>query len=85
MAKPKQKIFRGTVVSDKMNKSRVVLISRRFRHPLYEKVITRSTKLMVHDEKNESKKGDLVDICLIRPLSKNKCWKLVKIVESETI
>ena len=59
-----------------------MVISRRIRHPLYEKVITRSSKFMIHDEKNESKIGDLVDIVLVRPLSKNKCWKLLKIVET---
>ena len=64
-----------------MDISRVVLVSRRVTHPLYNKVITRSTKFMVHDEKNETKIGDVVNITYDKPMSKNKCWRLVSIVE----
>lgn len=81
MSEKKKKVYVGKVVSDKMDKSRVVLVSRRVTHPLYNKVITRSTKFMVHDEKNETKIGDVVNITYDKPMSKNKCWRLVSIVE----
>ncbi|MFN3966785.1 MAG: 30S ribosomal protein S17 [Endomicrobiia bacterium] len=82
MKKTKRKILSGVVVSDKMNKTRVVLVTRTFRHPLYEKVIRRNKKYYVHDEKNESHTGDKVEIIETRPLSKLKRWRLLRIVES---
>jgi small subunit ribosomal protein S17 len=71
----------GRVVSNKMNKTITVLIERRVRHPLYGKIVTRRTKLKAHDEKNESKEGDLVMIEECRPLSRTKSWRLVKVLE----
>ena len=75
----------GEVVSDKMEKSAVVLVERRVRHPLYGKYIRRSTKLHIHDENNECKQGDTVTIQECRPLSKTKTWKLVEVVERATV
>ncbi|MDD3609028.1 MAG: 30S ribosomal protein S17 [Halothiobacillaceae bacterium] len=72
----------GTVVSDKMDKSIVVAIERRVKHPLYGKYITRTTKLHVHDEANACKVGDVVEIVECRPISKTKAWNLVRVVES---
>ena len=72
----------GKVVSDKMDKSIVVLIERRVQHPLYGKLIRRSTKLHAHDENNVAKTGDLVTIKESRPISKTKAWTLVEVVEA---
>ena len=77
-----QKIVRtvtGTVVSDKMNKSIVVLVERRIKHPLYGKYIKRSTKMRAHDESNECRMGDVVTIRESKPISKTKFWMLEKI------
>ncbi|PCK08558.1 MAG: 30S ribosomal protein S17 [Alteromonadaceae bacterium] len=71
----------GRVVSDKMEKSIVVLIERRVKDPVYGKYVSKSSKLKAHDENNESNIGDLVTIAESRPLSKTKSWKLVKIEE----
>ncbi|MGD8672472.1 MAG: 30S ribosomal protein S17 [Thiogranum sp.] len=75
----------GRVVSDKMDKSAVVLVERQVRHPLYGKYIRRSTKLHIHDENNECKEGDTVTIKQTRPVSKTKSWALVEIVERSAI
>mgnify|MGYP003598743963 FL=1 len=72
----------GKVVSDKMEKSIVVLIERRVQHPLYGKSIRRSTKLHAHDENNTAKTGDVVTIKESRPISKTKSWTLVEVVEA---
>jgi len=71
----------GTVVSNKMDKSVVVLVERKVKHPKYGKFVKKSTKFMAHDEKNECNIGDFVRIMETRPLSKNKCWRLVEIIE----
>ena len=71
----------GDVVSDKMNKTIVVRVERRFRHPQFKKVVTAYSKFYAHDEKNEAKVGDRVRIQETRPLSKTKSWRLVEIVE----
>ena len=71
----------GVVVSNKMEKSIVVLVERKVKHPKYGKFVKKSTKFMAHDEKNEAGIGDTVRIMETRPLSKNKCWRLVEIVE----
>ena len=71
----------GMVVRDKMDKSITVLIERRVKHPMYGKYMTRSTKLHVHDENNESRAGDKVEIVECRPMSKTKAWNLVRVVE----
>jgi small subunit ribosomal protein S17 len=71
----------GRVVSDKMDKTIVVAIEDSYRHPLYKKIIRRTVKFKAHDENNECKVGDLVMIMETRPLSKDKRWRLVQIVE----
>ena len=71
----------GVVVSNKMDKSIVILVERKVKHPKYGKFVKKSTKFMAHDEKNEANIGDTVRIMETRPLSKNKCWRLVEIVE----
>jgi len=71
----------GDVVSDKMKKTIVVRVKRRFRHPQFKKVVTAYSKFYAHDEKNEAKVGDRVRIQETRPLSKTKSWRLVEIVE----
>ncbi|MCQ2296494.1 MAG: 30S ribosomal protein S17 [Bacteroidales bacterium] len=71
----------GVVVSNKMDKSIVILVERKVKHPMYGKFVKKSTKFMAHDEKNECNIGDIVRIMETRPLSKNKCWRLVEIVE----
>jgi small subunit ribosomal protein S17 len=72
----------GVVVSDKMTKTRVVRIERVFRHPRYERVITRSKRLKAHDEQNASKVGDRVLIEETRPLSKEKRWRILQVLAS---
>ena len=72
----------GKVVSDKMDKSIVVLIERRVQHPLYGKSIRRSTKLHAHDENNVAKTGDVVTIKESRPISKTKSWTVVEGIEA---
>ena len=64
-----------------MEKSIVVNVGRRLKHPMYGKFLRRTTKLMAHDEKNECNIGDRVKVMETRPLSKNKCWRLVEILE----
>jgi len=71
----------GLVVSDKMDKTIVVTIEDNVRHPLYKKIIKRTVKLKAHDEKNECRVGDRVSIMETRPLSKDKRWRLVEIIE----
>jgi small subunit ribosomal protein S17 len=71
----------GLVVSNKMEKSIVVEVQRRVKHTKYGKFVKRSSKFMAHDEKNECNPGDTVRIMETRPLSKNKCWRLVEILE----
>tara|TARA_X000000368_G_scaffold168706_1_gene133085 strand:+ start:355 stop:615 length:261 start_codon:yes stop_codon:yes gene_type:complete len=72
----------GTVVSDKMNKTVVVLFERKVKHPKYGKYIKKSTKYKVHDEDNKCKIGDIVSITEVRPISKDKSWKLVEVLGS---
>ena len=78
MAETKTK--EGVVVSDKMTKTRVVVIERVYRHPRYERVITRSKRLKAHDETNASKVGDRVLIEETRPLSKDKRWRIRQVL-----
>ena len=72
-----RRVMKGTVVSDAADKTIVVKVERRVRHPVYKKFITRSNKYMAHDEANSAKAGDVVRIRECRPLSKRKCWELV--------
>jgi len=71
----------GVVVSDKMTKTITVLVSRKVKHPKYGKFVKMSKKYSVHDEKNDCNIGDTVKIMETRPISKNKCWRLVEIIE----
>lgn len=71
----------GVVSSNKMDKTVLVTVQRRLRHPLYGKFVKKSTKYMTHDEKNECTVGDIVRIMETRPLSKNKRWRLVEVIE----
>ncbi len=71
----------GIVVSNKMDKSILVTEKRKMKHPIYGKFINKTTKFMAHDEKNECNIGDLVKIMETRPLSKNKKWRLIEIIE----
>lgn len=71
----------GVVVSNKMDKTITIAIERRIPHPIYKKYFKKTTKLMVHDEKRECNIGDKVKVMETRPLSKNKRWRLVEIVE----
>ncbi len=71
----------GMVVSDKMDKTIVVAIEDNVRHPLYKKIVKRTVKLKAHDENNECRVGDRVSVMETRPLSKDKRWRLVQIIE----
>jgi len=71
----------GTVVSNAMDKTVVVKIDRRFPHPLYKRIITRSTKVKAHDETNDCNVGDVVKVVATRPLSKSKRWRVAVIME----
>lgn len=71
----------GIVVSNKMEKSVVIAVKRKEKHPKYGKFVNKTSKLTVHDEKNECNVGDLIKIMETRPVSKNKCWRLVEIIE----
>lgn len=75
----KEKI--GYVTSNKMNKSIVVSVERKVKHPKYGKFVNKTTKFVAHDEENTCNVGDMVKIMETRPLSKNKCWRLVEVVE----
>ena len=71
----------GLVISDKMEKSIVVEIERKVKHPIYGEFVKKTSRFSAHDEKNECNIGDMVRIMETRPLSKNKCWRLVEIIE----
>ena len=80
-----RKVMIGTVVSDKMDKTIVVAVETSVRHPMYKKTVKRTYKLKAHDEKNECKAGDKVKVMETRPLSKDKRWRVVEIVEKAVI
>jgi small subunit ribosomal protein S17 len=77
-----RKELEGVVISNRMQKSVVVRVDRQVRHPLYQKTIQRSSKFMAHDEENKCRVGDRVVIRETRPISKNKCWRVVTIVST---
>ncbi len=79
--KPIIQTLTGRVVSDKMNKTVTVLVERRVKHPLYGKVGTKSSKDPAHDENNEFKEGDLVEIEACRKLAKTKAWRVKRLIE----
>jgi len=76
-----RKVFVGTVVSNKMDKTIVVAIKTRTAHPLYGKILNRTNKFKAHDEENTCQVGDVVKIMETRPISREKCWRLLEIVE----
>src|SRR5258708_36857077 len=75
----------GEVISNKMTKTIVVRVERRFPHPQYKKIVTAYKKFYAHDEKSEARVGDVVRIEETRPLSKTKCWRLVEVVERSAV
>ncbi len=75
------KVMTGVVVSDKMDKTVVVLVNRLIKHPVYKKYIRRRAKFMAHDEQNSARMGDTVEIIESRPLSRFKRWRLTRILE----
>jgi small subunit ribosomal protein S17 len=77
----KRKVLKGVVKSDKMNKTRVVVVERFYEHPKFGKYYRKRTVCYVHDEKNVSHKNDIVEIMETRPLSRLKRWRLVKVLE----
>ena len=81
MTEQKIRTVQGRVVSNKMDKSITVVVERFVKHPIYGKFIKRSTKLHAHDESNVCNKGDVVTVRECRPLSKNKTWMLVDVIE----
>jgi small subunit ribosomal protein S17 len=81
MERAKRKEIVGKVLSSKMNKSIVIAVERKVKHPMYGKFLKKTSTFMVHDEKNEAGIGDVVHIMETRPISKNKRWRLVEIVE----
>lgn len=72
----------GVVISDKANKTRVIGVERRVKHPFYEKIMTRRSKFYAHDENNESHAGDIVEIMSTRPMSALKRWRVVRVVKA---
>ncbi|HVS36118.1 MAG TPA: 30S ribosomal protein S17 [Gemmataceae bacterium] len=84
-ARGRRRVEIGVVVSDKMNKTRRVEIPRLVKHPRYGKYIKRRTICHVHDEANDSHMGDTVEIMETRPLSKTKCWRLLRIVRKSAL
>ena len=76
-----RKTREGVVVSDKMDKTVVVSVVEKYKHPLYKKTVTRTKRFKAHDESNECGVGDRVEIIETRPISKDKCWRVSKIVE----
>lgn len=76
-----RKVRQGVVVSDKMEKTVVVAIEDRVQHPLYGRIVKQTTKFKAHNEDNEARVGDTVKIMETRPLSKEKCWRVVEIVK----
>jgi small subunit ribosomal protein S17 len=76
-----RKVMRGIVTSNKMQKTIVVQVDRKVRHPVYEKFVSRRTKLYAHDEQGEAQIGDTVEVMQTRPLSKLKRWRLIRVVQ----
>lgn len=83
-AKRQRKLV-GKVVSDKMHKTVVVIVERRVKHPLLGKVVMRTAKYKAHDETNEFKQGDTVEIAETRPVSKDKTWRAMRLVEAARV
>ena len=82
--KTSSRTLSGRIVSDKMDKTITVLVERRVKHPVYGKLLTKSSKIKAHDDSNDANMGDLVTIAECRPVSKDKAWKLINIDERAT-
>jgi small subunit ribosomal protein S17 len=82
--KTSSRTLSGRIVSDKMDKTITVLVERRVKHPVYGKILTKSSKIKAHDDSNDANMGDLVTIAECRPVSKDKAWKLINIDERAT-
>ena len=80
-ARNRRKLRTGVVSSDKMDKTVVVTINNLVRHPMYGRILKRSKKLKAHDEANDAHTGDTVEIMETRPLSKDKCWRVIRVIE----
>lgn len=80
MSTNSKKIIKGIVVSDKMQKTRIVEVKRKIRHRLYAKIVTRTSRYMVHDVRDISKVGDMVEIVYAKPLSRRKSWEISNIL-----
>lgn len=80
-----RKVMRGMVMSSKMDKTVVVQVNRKVRHPIYEKFVSKRSKLYAHDEKSEAGVGDIVEVTQTRPLSKLKRWRLLRIVQKASV
>lgn len=76
----RRRLVQGTVISDKMEKTITVQENRLVKHPMYGKYVRRKTIYKAHDERNEANTGDVVEIAFTRPISKSKCWRLVRVV-----
>lgn len=76
----KRRTLIGSVISDKMDRTAVVAVQRRVKHPMYAKYITRTTKLQVHDLENACRIGDVISIASCRPVSRHKSWQLIQII-----
>ena len=85
MERAQRKVRMGKVVSDKMEKTIVVAVEMKVRHPLYHRTITQTKKFKAHDENNDAKIGDTVVIMETRPLSKDKRWRLVEVTERAVV
>ncbi len=77
----RRKVRTGVVSSDKMDKTVVVTIANLVRHPMYGRILKRDKKLKAHDETNDAHTGDTVEIMECRPLSKDKCWRVIRVIE----
>lgn len=84
-ARRRRRVQQGQVSSAKMNKTITVVVERLVKHPLYEKFIKRQTKIHAHDENNDAREGDLVEVAETRPLSKLKRWRLVKVTRRAVV
>jgi len=82
-SRPNKKTLVGVVVSDKMDKTITVLLETQKRHPMYKKFVKKTSKVKAHDDKNEAAAGDLVKLIECRPISKEKTWRLIKILEKK--
>ncbi|OGG93690.1 MAG: 30S ribosomal protein S17 [Candidatus Lambdaproteobacteria bacterium RIFOXYD12_FULL_49_8] len=77
----RKKVLQGVVVSDKMDKTATVLVERTFQHSLYKRTVRKTKKYKIHDESNQCVTGDRVRLIECRPMSKDKCWRLLEVVE----